>query len=180
MSSEFTQIKIDFQVVDTDDPRYLFIADTSDWGGLEDEEVTLDIIVPGVQGPVTHFFDKYSINRYNSLLLGLTHVGEGGEFPETDLPDGIYEVILNGLEEHQFKRRVILRTTLLEIELDKLYINNVNECLDLEECFMKRIFEIEVILRASHANIRDGNECKAKELFDRARYLIDDLNGCRI
>ena len=70
-----SNIKIDFQVIDTGDPRVLMIADNSVWAQIENQPKVIEITTPG-NDPATdyvgHYFQPYQINSFNSETLGLS------------------------------------------------------------------------------------------------------------
>ena len=165
---------IDFQVLETFDTRYLSVADYSDWGLAESRNAIIEITLPASDKPVTHYFDKKAINRFNSILLGLNCSG----VENLDLPDGIYTITVKGSPDKYKKTRTFLKTTQTKLKLDTILINNVSSCNDIDGKIVDEILEIEILIKAAEANIRYGNECEAFELFQKAQKLIDRKLNC--
>lgn len=172
------KIDIDFQVIDTYDTRYLSVADYSEWGGIENKPAIIEITTPGEVEPVVHFFEKKSINRYNSTYLGLNCPECSQEAQDYDIPDGIYEIVIKGSPSKYSKRRVFLKTTQTKLKLDLLIMNNISSCGQVDKLFVEKLMEIEHLIGAAEANTRYGNEAEANELFERAQKLIDKNLNC--
>lgn len=173
---EGKKTNINFQVVDTRDPKYLYIADTSDWGFAEDKPAIIEITVPGFKNPVTHYFDKGSFSRYNSYLLGLNCRDCGTN--EVNLPDGIYKIKVTASPSKYFKERNYLKTTTLQGELDKVLVSKVTSCNTIDDEVIKKLTEIDFLIRASEAHVRYGNDFEAQELFLRAQKLLKRVRSC--
>ena len=110
---------IDFQVLETFDTRYLSVADYSDWGLAESRNAIIEITLPASDKPVTHYFDKKAINRFNSILLGLNCSG----VENLDLPDGIYQFTVKGSPDSFNFKRDFLKTDLTQLDLDKFIVS---------------------------------------------------------
>ena len=165
---------IDFQVLETFDTRYLSVADYSDWGLAFDRKAIIEITVPGFTEPVTHYFDKKSINRFNSRLLGLNY----NVATDLDLPDGIYTITVKASPDTYQKTRTFLKTTQTKLNLDTILINNISSCSDIDKTIVDEVLEIEMLIKSAEANVRYGNECEAFELFQKAQKLIDRKLKC--
>lgn len=168
--------KIDFQIVDTRDPKYLYIADTSDWGFAESKPAIIEITTPGFKNPVTHYFDKGSFSRYNSYLLGLNC--KGCDFEESDLPDGIYKIKVIASPSTVYKERNYLKTTATQAKLDMILVNKITSCNTVDKEVIEKLTEVDFLIRAAEAHIRYGNDFDAQELFMRAQKLLKRVKGC--
>lgn len=173
---ENKKTKIDFQVVDTRDPHYLYIADTSDWGFAESKPAIIEITSPGFKKSITHYFDKGSFSRYNSYLLGL-NCGDCGT-AEMVLPDGIYNIKVIGSPSTYFKERKYLKTTNLQAELDKILVNKITSCNTVDKEVVAKLTEVDFLIRAAEAHMRYGNDFEAQELFLRAQKLLKKARRC--
>ena len=158
------KINVDFQVIETFDPRYLLVADASEWGGIVERNAIIEIIIPGSQEVVTHYFDKASLNRYNSMLLGI-NCGDCVDCHDQFLPDGIYEITVKGSPSKHNKTRIFLKTTQAKLNLDRILIGKVTDCKAVDATILKAVAEIDLLIKAAEANVRFGNEHKAQELF---------------
>lgn len=166
-------IKIDFQVLDTYDPFTFSVADYSNWAHIVDKPAIIEITLPGCSDVVTHYFQKGSINIFNSLNLGLNCSDCGDELVELD--DGIYELTLKGSPDSFNKTRKFLRTVCTELELDKLFINTNLLC-DNNSGLIEKLFEIKFYLEAAKSNVRYDNICQSQELLFKAQEMIEKLS----
>lgn len=174
-------INVDFQILDTKDPKVLPLADISTWSIIAEKPAVVEIILPGEEEPVKHYLNKNQINIYNSFFLGLACPSECVDDEDeelTDLPDGVYEITVKGSPDTYFKTRKYLRTNLTQLDLDKLYLGlNLlceNENLDL----LKTLTHIDLMLKAAHAHVRYDSICQAQELLFKAQDLIEKAKGC--
>ena len=179
MSTILDPINIDFQILDTKDPRILMIADSSSWGHIENKPSIIEIILPAEKNPIVHFFNKKQINIFNSLNLALNCVNECGESELIDLPDGIYTITLKGSPDSFKMTRKYLRTTLLQLELDKVFINLNLLCKNNDLGLLNILDEISLLIKAAEANVRFDNIKKAQELYFMAQDLIKKTKNCK-
>lgn len=114
------EIKPDFQVIESGDPRILMIADTSDWVYAESKNSFFSVKLPGSIKEITYSFKKHSINSLNSHNLGISCLkGDCTEEEYVELPDGIYTIkIISGYVGID-KERYYLKTDKIELELAK-------------------------------------------------------------
>ena len=173
-------IDINFQLIDTKDPKWLNIADYSTWGMIENKPAIIEVTLPGFKNPVTNYFKMNQINAFNSLHLGINCVDSCGNYEKADLPDGVYEITVKGSPDSYNFSRKVLRTTLLELQLDKAYVNAVSSCSNVNQDLLNRIDKVEAILSAAHSNVVYDNICEAQELYKEAKRLTDNLKECDI
>jgi len=172
------KIELDFQVLDTKDPRFLSVADFSYWGQIQNKVSIIEIILPGEKFPITHYFNKKEINIFNSVNLNLNCIDcNDGEL--TDLPDGVYDITIKGSPDKFFKHRKYLRTEKTQLELDKIYINLNLLCKSKDDSVLKTLSDIELLLRAAESNVRYDNICTAQDLLFKAQELIEKTKGCK-
>lgn len=87
---------INFQMINTNDPKILIVADYSEWLHIENQPAVLSIKLPGSKKYIQFNFVKNKFNAFNSNTLGLT-CDIGCNDPDyLDLPDGIYDICLEG------------------------------------------------------------------------------------
>ncbi|MDC7251050.1 MAG: hypothetical protein PQJ49_14165 [Sphaerochaetaceae bacterium] len=174
------KIQVDFQIIDTKDPKILTLADISVWSVIAEKPAVVEILLPGESEPVKHYLNKNQLNIYNSVFLGLACPSEceGEDIELTDLPDGIYEITVKGSPDTYSMTRKYLRTELTQLELDKMYIN-LNLLCDRKDMDLLNILtDIDLLLKAAHANVRYDNTCKAQELLFKAQELIEKAKKC--
>jgi len=61
------QIKIDFQVIESKNPKYLTIGDLSDWAYASNKPSYISITLPGSKNAITHTWKKNAINNLYNL-----------------------------------------------------------------------------------------------------------------
>lgn len=174
--NDYVDIDLDFQIMQTLDPRVLSIYDISAWGHIQEKASIVEVLTPASKNPIVLPYTKCAINTFNSVNL---HLNCEGCKPElNDLPDGLYEITIKGSPSYFNKTRYYLRTVKANLELDKLFIN-----LDLihkkpTKEFIDKLIDIQLLLRASEANVRFENIEEAQQLFLKAQELIKKFQGC--
>ena len=175
------KVRLDFQVLLNADPKRLFIADSSKWLHLENKPAIIEIVLPGYDEPVTNYFDKRKINIFNSLNLGINCpnclTDDSAEL--ADLPDGIYHITLKGSPDSFKTSKYYLRTNLLDLEIDKLFLDNIS--LDgYINPNIKEIFDkIKVLKYGAESHLRLNNVQFASENINVIRELIDNIRSCK-
>lgn len=171
--------KLNFDILETYDLRILRIADTSDWKHLKTETSYIDIITPARKKPVTHYFNKDSINIFNSnnLELTCTDCKDGLQ----KLPDGIYNIKIYVCEGAEFfYSACYLRTVSTQLRLNQILINlGLCNCTP-DTSVMDRYNEIDMLLTSAHANVIDGNINQGSCEYFKALELLDNLENCNV
>ena len=178
------KIDIDFQVYDSKDPKSFIVIDTSNWEHIHDKPSIIEITIPGDEHPVTNYYAKRcskgcGVNVFDSYSLGLMCEGCGDE--KIDLPDGIYDITVKGSPDKFRKSKAYLRTTKLQLDLDKLYIDLSLECFNSEEELQRKIDKlnkIQLLIKAAEANVRHDHRCIAHDLFRKAYELLNKAKKC--
>ena len=173
------KINIDFQIYDSRDPKTIIILDTSEWLHIYRKPSIIEIILPGDSKPITHYFDKKSVNVLNSLNLNISC---GNCFDvNDDLPDGIYQITVKGSPDRFNKNKKYIRTTKTQLDLDNLYISLSLECFKDDNDIKNKIKDlnyIQLLLKASEANLRHDNSYVAQDLLFKAQDLIRKYKKC--
>lgn len=114
------QINIDFQVLETGNPKILQVLDNSTWIYAENKPAYISIKLPGSKKYKTVSFKKYAVSNFNSHILGLSCLkGDCTEEVYVNLPDGIYTIkVLSGYEDIE-KERYYLKTDVIDLEIAK-------------------------------------------------------------
>lgn len=163
---------LDFQVLETNDPKVLLVADNSTWGMLEDIDAVIDITVPSGDVPISHYFSKHNVNIFNSVTL----VDCDDPLSTNDLPDGIYFIELKSAGGLSFPR-YYFRSVLLRAKIDKMYVNCTLDCDKINQSMIDNINKIEIYLAGAEAHMRLGNPNKACYYYSLADKLSDKC-GC--
>ena len=172
------KIELDFQVLDTGDPRVLMIADNSEWGQIENSPKIIDITLPGEkwENRITHYFKANQINTFNSNTLNLACTTST---ELVDLPDGIYTITLTGSPETYTTTRNYLKIDSTQLSLDKLFIEFYTSCKESYKCFKDYVIDIQMLIDGAKACVRYGDTGKAQELLYRAQELIERVKRCK-
>lgn len=169
------KINIDFDIIDTKNPYFLSIIDHSFWGNIKSNTSYIEITKPGYSKPIVKYFDKNSVNTYNSFHLELSCIDECSDKCYEAIPDGIYCITVRSTCEKYYNSKKFLKTTLLELELDKYILSKIN-CRDfIDKTGQDKITEIEFILKAAKAHLRYDNISDAQDLFTKACEKLNKL-----
>lgn len=164
---------INFDILETYDLRILRIADTSEWKHLISEPSYIDITVPARKKAVTLYFDKNSVNIFNSNNLEITNSSLD------KLPDGIYKLKVYVCEGCEFYHEAYyLRTVRAKLRLNQIIIGlGLCNC-HPDEVLLNKIVEIDFLFKSAHANVIDGNTKQGMCEYEKAISLLDDLEHC--
>lgn len=177
--SNIGNIRIDFHVSTTGDPKFLLVHDLSSWKVIEDLPANLEVVVPGARNPVTNLFKKYSTNGLNSLNLGLSnHVDCEENY--VDLPDGIYEFCLKGgANGDRIKSRYYLKKDLFQLDFDKMKTKLGIEYNIYDKEYREDLITIMILSEAASSATRRGEIPKAKSYFEQAQSLLEKYKECK-
>lgn len=172
------KLNIEFDILDTKNPYFMSIVDNSTWALLQNQPAFLDVTLPGYTKVITNYFEKNSVNTLNSFNLKINCIEDCEPAEHVALPDGIYCITVRTDCGNYSMSRKFLRTTLLELDLDKLYIKRLTEnnvCSDVDT---KDIEQIEFLIKAAKAHVRMDSISKAGQLYDMAADLLDKAKRC--
>jgi hypothetical protein len=174
------QIKIDFEIFETGNPKILSIADTSNWLYAENKPAYISIKLPGSSKFITTPFKKWAVNNFNSHTLGLSCLkADCTEEIYVNLPDGVYTIkVLSGFEDIE-KERYYLKTDVIELELSKSlvakvgfeYTSNISEQIAPYK-------NISATLLVAKDATKEGDFIKADRYFQQAVTLLNKQNRC--
>jgi len=172
------KLNIEFDIHDTMNPFFMSVVDLSEWALLKNQAGYIDVILPGYAKAVTNFFDKNSVNVLNSFNLGINCVESCDPSDYEALPDGIYCITVRTDCGNFSSTRKYLRTTLLELEVDKIYIDRLKEqdiCSDVKTSDLEKI---EFLIKAAKSHVRYDSINKAGQLFEMACELVEKAKKC--
>lgn len=164
---------LDFLITPTYSTKTIAINDTSTYENDPPTVTTptLEVSIPGFD-TVTVPFVTESLNVLNSLILGITNVGE------SPLPDGIY-VFRYSVDpaETIFVEKTIMRVDQLQEKFDTAFMK-----LDLANCSDKitkqQKVSLDTIYYFIQASIAAANNCATNEavtLYQKADKLLDNF-----
>lgn len=168
-------IHLDFEVISTNNPKTLRIADQSEWGILADRPAIIEIVPPKDENKYVYYLGKNQLNVFNSKTLGI-NPGRGNDFE--NLKDGIYDITIKGSPSSYSFNRKYLKTDLIRLNIDKIWARSTVLCDHEDDDVIDKIKEIEFLLAAAEANMRLGNFENVKQLYEKASKLIYVLNNC--
>jgi len=168
------KIDIDFSV--NSNPYFLKVCDLSYWGLIVNDPSIIDITLPGYTDCVTKYFDKGKVNIFNSNLLGINCCDTCPESENETLPDGIYTIKVTGSPSTYFKTYHYLKTDLFDMEVDKIYIDNLNKR-DRKD-LIDTLTQIEFLVKSASAHLRFDDISMAGMLFEKAQEMVEDLKNC--
>lgn len=174
-TEDMNKINLDFEVVSTNNPKTLRVADQSEWGILADRPAIIEIIPPGKENPYTYYLGKNQLNVFNSKTLGINPGREGGF---ENLKDGIYDITIKGSPSSYSVNRKYLKTDSMRLNIDKVWARSTVLCDHEDDDTVEKIKEIEFLLVAAEANTRLGNFEEVKQLYEKAEKLLYVLNNC--
>lgn len=173
------KIKVDFQVLETHDPKYLLVGDTSLWEYSKDKPSYILITPPGSSNAYSFSFKKNSMNIFNSHNLGLSCFTNDCEEEEyIDLNDGIYTICVKSFYEGIEKTRYYLKTDRFEIELKKTIIKNGLEYNEKDKDFRDTIYQIKWNLDTAKSWASEGDFVKSNRFFNKSKKILNQLTNC--
>lgn len=171
------KINLDFDIIDSGNPYYLSLYDTSDWGVIKEKQAILEIVKPGEELPITFIFSKNSVNVFNSNKLEEVCL-EDCIIPEkVMLSDGLYKITLKGSPDTYSKGKLHLKTDSFELELSKLFINYYTNC-DSNPELLSKITEIKFLIQGAKSAVRFHNITLGNSLWNKAVSLLEDFKNC--
>lgn len=174
-----SQIIIDFDIIETGEPKYLKIMDVSSWEYSYKKPSYVSIILPGSKEPLVRTFKKNSTNVFNSHTLGITCFTNDCKDEEyTNLEDGIYTICVKSHYEGIEKKRYYLKTDIFEILLRKLIIKNGLEYDEKDKIFRDDIFQIKWYLDTAKSWASEGDTVKSKRFFNKAKDMLNTIENC--
>lgn len=179
MSISIGKININFSVIPTGEPTHIWVGDNSDWRGAENLPSVIEITPPGAVNSVSHTFQKYKLNIFQSVNLGMSCLAVCTEQNYTPLPDGIWQFTVKSGYEDIEKTRYYLKTDNLRLELDKIYTKVGLEYSKDDRQFRKDMSDMEFLLITAEAFTRQGDFYKGQRNFLEVRAILDKYTECK-
>ena len=173
-----SKIRVDFDILNTGNPYFLSLFDTSNWGVIEDKPAIIEITKPGEEVPVTFYFDKKAVNNFNSNKLEEVCLDDCNYPDLVLLSDGLYIITLKGSPDKFYKTRMHLKTDSFDLELSKLFTKYFSKCESNNDEIFKKITEIKFLIQGAKSAIRFSNITLANSLWEKAVDRLDKLKNC--
>lgn len=168
------KVNIDFSI--SSSVYFIGVCDLSDWALIVNEPAIIEVTLPGYEKPITKYFDKGKVNVFNSKTLKINCVDDCEEGENLSLPDGIYSLKVIGSPSKFNKQHYFLKHDLFDMELDKIYIDNLNK--RGRNDLLNKLTEIEFMIKAAGAHLRFDDINTAGSLFQLAQDMVEDLKNC--
>lgn len=164
------EIEIDFQILETRNPKLLMIGDTSNWSYAEELPSYIAITMPGSDTPLNLEFVKGIVKTYNSSNLALTCQSCDDEL--ANLPDGVYTITVKSGYEDIERTKYYLKTDTIRIELAKEIVKNGFEYSPSDKKFRENIYDIKWLLDVAQSHAILGDFCKAQNYYEMANAKL--------
>lgn len=163
-------IEIDFEVLNTNNPKSLIVGDTSpNWLTAEDKPAYLYITVPNSSKPKVFTFTKKDLNIFNSVNLGISFLSKDcSKSRYISLPDGVYTIELQTAFEDIKLKRYYLKTDTIEYEISKAIVDRILNKSQSNDCFFDTIKEVDKKIIVSKAFIKQGLITESIRYFNEA------------
>lgn len=173
------KIILNFQVIDTGDPKMLLVGDFSKWRVIENLPAFIDITLPGARNHITLPFKKNATQGYTSLSLGVSqHIN--CEENIKPLPDGIYEFCLRGGKDgERTKHKYYLKKDAFQEDIDKEWVKWGLEYNVESKEQRDALLYVEGFLRAAIASTKKGLIPQAKDFFHLAQKKLKSVVECK-
>ena len=133
---------------------------------------------PGSSKAVVHYFDKFKLNKFNSLNLDTACNSSCGCNSDSYhwLPDGVYEITVKGSPDIFSCTKKYLHTATTRLRIDKIYAKVSCRCKD--KAIIEKIDKMEFMLNSAEANVRLDNICTAQEILEELENMIERFGDC--
>lgn len=175
MSFGIRKHNLDFEILDTGNPKTLVFLDSSDYY-TEPERPLIEVTLPGHSRYFLLNAAAKKVNTYNSNTIGLTEILNSFEL--VNLPDGVWKFKFKVCPyDKVYIQKHHLRTVELEERLGKVY-----EYLTLSDCDVERdvklnntLIDVLLAIESGKANAKKGNTKKASDLYQFASTSVNSL-----
>lgn len=172
---EITNPLLDFEILNTVDPKKLIVADTSVWGFIENDPSIIEITPPMEDKPIVHFFNKNQINIFNSSNLYLSDMTTSA-----DLPDGVYTITLKGSgpENCNMKTCLYLKTDVIDLKIANQYLQT--DFLDnkKDNSIKDFLLDLRTLIVGAESAVKLGNPSEGLARLQKANQILDKKQSC--
>ena len=176
---EIGSINIDFSIISTGEPKYIWVGDNSRWYSAENLPSVIEITPPGAISPIIHTFQKYKLNIFQSVNLSMSCLAVCTEQNYTPLPDGIWQFTVKSGYEDIEKTRYYLKTDRFTVEFYKEWINTGLDYTDTKDKRYDALLDCKKHLISAEAYTLEGNFTKANREFQEAQKKFNKIRKCQ-
>ena len=159
-------VKLNLEVYKAKDCSFMSVLDTSFYP-VPPESAELNVTVPGYSTAHVFPFVLGEINILNSYTFGFT-TSQTQDF--TELPDGLYTLILRTCPDLGENKRYHLRTCKIDCRLAAQWVKYLDCCDDEKTLYY--LDRVDFLLRGAEAQADLCNPAKATELYRKADDLL--------
>lgn len=159
-------------------PKYFLLDDTSHWGMIENAPAIMQVTRPFERQPVVFTWTKNSTNVYNSENL-LLDCPTCNDHRLSYIQDGVYDFKLIGSPSVNFKSLSILSTWVMKKELNRMFLEGFDENDVFGSKNMFKALEINKLLAAAKAHLREGNRNGCLRFFHKAEAMLNKFKNCK-
>lgn len=165
--------KIDFLVLETGDPRFIVLYDTSNYLSTP-EKPLLEITPPGFTGHYELPYNVGGITVINSDNIGLTEECDYDDY--APLPDGVYIIKQKVCPyDELFEQKYYLVTNLFDSKFNEL-LTKIDSYDRADSSVVKAtILDVEVLIKSAKAEIVYCNVQKGVNKYKTAMHLVEKL-----
>ena len=174
-------IKIDFQVIESNTPKFLIVGDMSKWEYAQNLPSYIEITLPGSKTPNSFTFNKASLNSFNSHNLKISCLTADCVDDEEyqDLPDGIYTICVKSGFETIEKLAYYLKTDVFDLEKDKTIVKHLLDYSPDNKKLRNAILDTDWFETVAKSFAKEGNFVEANRYYNEAVKLLNSLNECK-
>lgn len=176
--SAIQQNYLDFEILDTDDPKLIIFIDASVYLDPNPEKPILEIVLPGFNQYFLVNIIPYQINVMNSNTIGVTKTFNNDYNCLGDLPDGVWEYTYRVCPyDTVFIKKCVLRTALLNQKLNCLYklFDNADCSLKDDRKIKNKLTDIDIFIQTAKAYAAECNKSRASNFYQIADKFASDL-----
>lgn len=175
MSLGLLKHRLDFEILNTGNPKTFIFLDSSEY--FEDpDRPLLEVTMPGYTKYVLVNVVASSVNTFNSNTLGLTDILESTN--PIDLPDGIWTLKFKVCPyDKLYIQKYHLRTVKLENNIQRIF-----DYMDLSDCDVEQtdkyrlsLVDVFILINSASLNASNGNLKKAYDQYQKANSLVSKL-----
>ena len=167
--------KIDFSVLDDNNPETLIILDKSTYLDVP-EKPLLDIILPGYTGYVEVPYTPSTISLYDSDSLSLTEPCEDGS--TSGLPDGVYQIKMKICPyDDFFTDKCFLKSSKFNYAYQTLLLqfDTLSTCYNQQDLKVA-IMDLDILIQSAKAEADRCNVERATYKYNAASTKLAAIN----
>lgn len=176
MQIDINVYKIDFYILDINDPKSIVLLDRSNYL-FTPEKPRLFITPPGYTGDIEVEYPGISntLIELNSDSIGITETCDHTS-PFVDLDDGVWQIKMAVCPyEELYAKKCYLKTTQLDCRIEDILLRFDNcGCIDNQK-FKNTIIDIDILLKSAKAEVNICNIKSATDKYKQAVKLVNSL-----